>query len=78
MDKRHEKMLSRIRNDAIRAFGKDGANSWMHRKWRVFNNQSPVEMANSPDGTKEVLDHIALLTAADFVENRRSMRNNEH
>ena len=75
MDKQHKEMLKRIRNDAIRAFGKDGANSWMNRRWRVFNNRSPIEMASSRSATKEVLDHIELLTSVDITDSGASLRN---
>lgn len=78
MDKRHETMLSKIRNGAVHAFGTDEADLWMSKKWRVFQNKSPIEMADSANGTEVVLDYIKMLAAADASQKRRSAPDSEH
>ena len=78
MDERHQEMLSKIREGAIRAFGQDHAEGWLSRRWRVFDDRSPVEMAGHESDARKVLDYVAQLTAAEDALKRAGIRDGEY
>ena len=63
MSSQHEQMLNKIRKGAEDAFGQDGAANWLNKKWRIFDQKTPLEMADT-DCTR-VLDFIHHLNAEE-------------
>ena len=78
MDERHQEMLSKIQEGAFRAFGRDHAEGWLSRKWRVFDDRSPVEMAGHESDARKVLEYVSQLTAAEDALKRAGVRDCEH
>ncbi len=78
MDERHQEMLLKIRNGAIRAFGEEQAEGWLSSKWRVFDDRSPMEMATCENDTRRVLDYVSQLTAAEEALKRAGIRDRDH
>ena len=58
-----EQMMARIRQNAELAFGRDGAQEWLKRSWRVFDHKTPLEMAGH-DGER-VLRYVEHFIADD-------------
>ncbi len=78
MDERHQVMLSKIRNGAIRAFGEEQAEGWLSRKWRIFDDRSPMEMATCESDTRRVLDYVSQLTSAEDALKNAGIRDCEN
>lgn len=78
MQDQHQKMLDKIKREAVRAFGEEGAQRWLNRRWRVFDDRTPIDMARHRDGSRRVLDYVSYLTAAEEACREARIKNFEH
>ena len=69
--------IETMTNDAIRAFGEDGAARWMRNSWRVFDGQRPIDMAHKPLDAERVIAYLRELLGAETSLSQARLRPSE-
>ncbi len=65
---------ARIIELAEQAFGRDEADSWLHTRWRIFGNRTPLDLASNDGEAGQVEDFIVNLLGADMMMLRAGVR----